>query len=96
MQELQPDGLVLVAVVDAVQTGAVLTGEQGALAGDFAPRAHVTLREKDTCLAMDMAGSVGFDAAMGALARDVFAQASAQGLAQEDDAALLKWMRRHR
>ena len=27
------------------------------------------------------------------LARDVFAQASAQGLAQEDDAALLKWMR---
>jgi len=67
-----------------------------ALAGDFAPRAHVTLLEKDTRLAMDMARSVGFDASMGALARDAFAQASAEGLAQEDDAALLKWMRRHR
>ena len=67
-----------------------------ALAGDFAPRAHVTLLEKDTRLAMDMAGAVGFDAALGALARDAFAQASAGGLAQEDDAALLKWMRLHR
>jgi 3-hydroxyisobutyrate dehydrogenase-like beta-hydroxyacid dehydrogenase len=67
-----------------------------ALAGDFAPRAHVTLLEKDTRLAMDMARSVGFNASMGALARDVFAQASAEGLGQEDDAALLKWMRRHR
>lgn len=67
-----------------------------ALAGDFAPRAHVTLLEKDTRLAMDMARSVGFDASMGALARDAFAQASAEGLAQEDDAALLKWMRGHR
>jgi 3-hydroxyisobutyrate dehydrogenase-like beta-hydroxyacid dehydrogenase len=67
-----------------------------ALAGDFAPRAHVTLLEKDTRLAMDMARSVGFNASMGALARDAFAQASAEGLGQEDDAALLKWMRRHR
>ena len=46
VQGLQPYGLVLVAVVDAVQSWAVLTGEQGVLAGDFAPRAHVTLRKK--------------------------------------------------
>jgi len=45
---------------------------------------------------MDMARGVGFDAAMGALARDGFAQVGVKGLAQEDDATLLKWMRRHR
>ena len=61
-----------------------------ALQGDFAPRAHVTLLEKDTQLAVDAAHAVGFAGPLGASASAVFAQAHAAGLALEDDAAVLK------
>ena len=64
-----------------------------AIAGDFAPLAHMTLLEKDTRLAVQAAREAGFDGPLGAVARDVFAKASASGLAEFDDAALLKWMR---
>ena len=67
-----------------------------AFVGDLAPRAHVTLLEKDTRLAVEMAQSVGFDAAIGQLARLAFAQASADGWANQDDAALFQWMKDHR
>ncbi|MDD2880155.1 MAG: NAD(P)-dependent oxidoreductase [Rhodoferax sp.] len=63
-----------------------------AIAGDFAPRAHMTLLQKDTRLALDAAQSVGFYGPLGAAARDVFAQASAGGMADQDDAALFKWL----
>ncbi|MEP6971816.1 MAG: NAD(P)-dependent oxidoreductase [Betaproteobacteria bacterium] len=65
-----------------------------AINADFAPRAHMTLLEKDTRLALQAAQSVGFRGPLGAHARDVFAQASAGGLAQLDDAALLQWLTR--
>jgi 3-hydroxyisobutyrate dehydrogenase len=39
---------------------------------------------------------VAFEPLLGRLARDVFAQAMAQGLQDQDDAALLKWMRQAR
>lgn len=63
-----------------------------AVAGDFVPRAHMTLLQKDTRLALDAAQAVGFSGPLGAAARDVFAQASAGGMADQDDAALFKWL----
>lgn len=65
-----------------------------ALAGDLAPRAHMTLLEKDTRLAMQCAQQLGFRGPLGAAARDAFAQVSGAGLAERDDAALLQWMLR--
>lgn len=64
-----------------------------AIADDFAPRAHMTLLEKDTRLAVDAAQAAGFAGPLGAAARDVFAQASASGLAALDDAALFTWLK---
>ena len=64
-----------------------------ALAGDFEPRAHVSLLAKDTGLAVSAADDVAYDPPLGRLARDLFAQAMAQGLDQLDDAALLQLMR---
>ena len=64
-----------------------------AIAGDYAPRAHMTLLQKDTRLALAAARALGFTGPLGgATARDVFAQASAGGLAEQDDAALFKWL----
>jgi 3-hydroxyisobutyrate dehydrogenase-like beta-hydroxyacid dehydrogenase len=61
-----------------------------ALAGDYAPRAHVTLLEKDTRLALVCAAAAGFQGPLGAAASSVFAQAHAAGFAEQDDAALFK------
>lgn len=63
-----------------------------AIEHDYAPRAHMTLLEKDTRLAVQAARAAGFTGPLGAAARDVFAQASAAGLAGLDDAALLQWL----
>lgn len=63
-----------------------------AIAGDLAPRAHMTLLEKDTRLAVQAALDAGFNGPLGAAARDVFAQAAAAGFADFDDAALLDWL----
>ena len=64
-----------------------------ALAGDFEPRAHVSLLAKDTGLAVSAADEVAYDPPLGRLARDLFAQAMAQDFAHLDDAALLQLMR---
>ena len=66
-----------------------------AIAGDYAPLAHMTLLEKDTRLAVDAAKAIHFEGPLGAAARDVFAQASAGGLDGLDDAALFQWLGRH-
>ena len=65
-----------------------------AIAGDYAPRAHMTLLEKDTRLAVAAAQAAGFEGPLGAAARNVFAQASAAGLEGLDDAALYEWLGR--
>jgi putative dehydrogenase len=65
-----------------------------AIAGDFAPRAHLTLLEKDARLAVQAASAAGYEGPLGAAARDVFARASAAGLAELDDAAVLSWLAR--
>jgi len=64
-----------------------------AMGGDFVPRAHMTLLEKDTALAVQAAESVGFAGPLGPLAAQVFARASAAGLAELDDAAVLTYLR---
>ncbi len=63
-----------------------------AIIGDVAPRAHMTLLEKDTRLAVQAAQAAGFSGPLGAAAARVFARASAAGLADLDDAALLRWL----
>jgi len=67
-----------------------------ALAGDFAPRAHVSLLHKDTRLALEAAASAGFSAPLGELAHEAFARAVATGLADLDDAVLLELSRKSR
>jgi putative dehydrogenase len=61
-----------------------------ALAGDYAPRAHVTLLEKDTRLAVEAAAAAGFTGPLGAHAARLFARAHEAGFAGDDDAALFK------
>ena len=61
-----------------------------ALAGDYAPRAHVTLLEKDTRLALECALAAGFAGPLGAAASAVFAQAHEAGFAEQDDAVVFK------
>lgn len=65
-----------------------------ALAGDLAPRAHVTLLEKDTRMAVEAASRSGFSGPLGERAAAVFAEAHAAGLADQDDAALFEMLRR--
>ena len=61
-----------------------------AIAGDYAPRAHVTLLEKDTRLAVEAALAAGFDGPLGARASQVFAAAHQAGFAALDDAAIYR------
>ena len=61
-----------------------------AIAGDYAPRAHVTLLEKDTRLALECALAAGFVGPLGAAASEVFAQTNRAGFAEQDDAAVFK------
>lgn len=61
-----------------------------ALAGDYAPRAHVNLLRKDTGLAVAMARQAGFEGPLGPVAAGVFEQAAQAGLGELDDAALLQ------
>ena len=63
-----------------------------AIAGDFAPRAHVTLLEKDTCLAVEAVYAAAFDRPLGFRASQVFAQARQAGLAELDDAAIFSFL----
>ncbi|MES2386345.1 MAG: NAD(P)-dependent oxidoreductase [Pseudomonadota bacterium] len=63
-----------------------------AIAGDYAPRAHVTLLEKDTRLAVEAARAAGFEGPLGARASQVFADAHQAGLAALDDAAIFKYL----
>ena len=64
-----------------------------AIAGDFEPRAHMTLLEKDTRLAMEAAAAAGFQGPLGAAAHAVFDRACDAGLSGRDDGALLQLLR---
>lgn len=61
-----------------------------AIAGDYAPRAHVTLLQKDTRLALEAARAAGFQGALGPVAHEAFNRAVDAGDAELDDAALFR------
>ncbi|MDB5860610.1 MAG: Hydroxyacid dehydrogenase, partial [Ramlibacter sp.] len=61
-----------------------------AIAGDYEPRAHVSLLHKDTRLALEAARAVGFEGPLGPAAHAVFEHAVQAGLRDLDDAALFK------
>ena len=65
-----------------------------ALQADYAPRAHTTLLNKDTHLALQMAHDVGATVALGAQAAALFARACESGFATLDDASLFEMLRR--
>jgi putative dehydrogenase len=65
-----------------------------AIAGDLAPRAHTTLLNKDTHLALGMAAAAGFAAPLGEQAAALFARACESGFAALDDASLFELLRR--
>ena len=90
---LDPAGTLSVIEASSGQSWIGSDRMRRALAGDFEPRAHVSLLAKDTGLAVQAADEVAFDPALGRLARDLFAQALGQGWAALDDAALLQLMR---
>lgn len=64
-----------------------------AIGGDLAPRAHMTLLAKDTRLAIEAAQAAGFAGPLGATASQLFAKAVQAGLADQDDGALLGFLR---
>ena len=61
-----------------------------AIDGDFAPRAHMTLLAKDSKLALQMARSAGASNPVGERAAQAFEQAILTGMAELDDAALIR------
>lgn len=61
-----------------------------AIAGDFNPRAHMTLLRKDTRLAVEAARAAGFQGPLGPAASMVFEAAVQAGMADLDDGALLR------
>lgn len=93
--------------LDAARTLAVIERSSGqswigsdrmrrALAGDLAPRAHTSLLDKDTHLALQMAAAADHDVPIGTQAAALFARACAGGFAALDDASLLALLRRDR
>jgi L-threonate 2-dehydrogenase len=62
-----------------------------ALAGDYVPRAHLSLLAKDSRLALEMARSADMNPILGAQAQAIFAAAQTAGLGDSDDAALLQF-----
>ena len=86
-------GLDLPATLDVIEksSGQSWIGSdrmRRAIQGDFAPRAHTSLLNKDTHLALAMARQAGFNAALGAHAADRFARACVAGFEALDDASL--------
>jgi 3-hydroxyisobutyrate dehydrogenase len=65
-----------------------------AIGGDLAPRAHTTLLDKDTHLALAMAARLGMAAPVGEQAAALFARACRSGYAAMDDASLFDLLRR--
>jgi putative dehydrogenase len=65
-----------------------------AIAGDFAPLAHMTLLHKDTRLALQAAREAGFSGPLGGAAHAAFDAAVKGGMADLDDGALLALLRR--
>lgn len=66
---------------------------QHVLDGDYAPRSAVNIFVKDLGIVLDTARQAQFPTPMAATALQLFTMAAAQGLAGEDDAAVIKVFR---
>ena len=90
-QRLGLDGAQTLAVIEQSSGQSWIGSERmaRALAGDFAPRAQMTLLAKDSTLALAMAADVGVAPALGTQAAAMFQAALAAGLGAQDDARLL-------
>ena len=91
-------GLDLPATLDVIEksSGQSWIGSdrmRRAIQGDFAPRAHTSLLNKDTHLALALARQAGFDAPLGADAAALFARACEAGFEALDDASLFTLLR---
>jgi putative dehydrogenase len=64
-----------------------------ALRGDYLPRAHTRLLNKDTHLALGVARQAGAATALGEAAAAVFARACERGFAGLDDASVFELLR---
>lgn len=91
--------------LDAARTLGVIEASSGqswigsdrlrrAIAGDAAPRAHVSLLAKDSALALHEALAAGLDVPVGRAAAARFADAMKAGLAGADDSALWRHVAR--
>jgi len=79
--------------VIAASSGASWIGQDRmarALAGDYAPRARAAILTKDVGLAVGMAQGAGIDTSLGQAALDVFNATLAAGMADLDDAAVVR------
>jgi 3-hydroxyisobutyrate dehydrogenase len=63
-----------------------------ALGADASVQAHTRLLAKDSRLALGMAEAAGLRPRLGPVAAEIFAQACADGLAEQDDSALWRWL----
>ena len=91
------DGARTLAVIDRSSGQSWIGADRmhRALAGDVAPRAHMTLLAKDTRLACDAALAAGFNGPLGDRVAAVFRMACDAGLAELDDAAMLAFLQQH-
>lgn len=90
-------GLDLAATLDVIEqsSGQSWIGSdrmRRAIAGDTAPRAHMTLLRKDTGLAVQAARRLGFEGPLGPATHAVFEAAVRAGMAGLDDGALLQML----
>src|SRR3712207_8819777 len=60
-----------------------------AVAGDYEPRAQMTLLHKETRLALEVGRAAGFEGRLGNVAHQAFDRAVEQGLADRADDALV-------
>lgn len=90
-QRLGLDGAQTLAVIEQSSGQSWIGSERlaRALAGDYAPRAQMTLLAKDSTLALAMAATAGVVPALGSQAAAMFQAALAAGLGAQDDARLL-------
>ncbi len=93
-QQLGLDPAATLAVIEASSGQSWIGSDRlrRALAADPSVHAHMALLAKDSRLALDMAADAGLGPRLGATAAALFAEACAGGLADQDDAAMWRWL----
>jgi len=88
---LDPKALLEVMTGSSAQSWVMSDRMPRALAGDFTPRAAVDILKKDLGIAIEAGRQAGFPTPMAGSAHEVFTATSGMGLANEDDAAVIKF-----